>query len=109
MNMYLVPKLVAYNFPTDKFPTLKVRNIGETKDLQMWASAISNLASQDLITLDTEFEQWVREQIDGPLLLGERPVADGTQAPAPNDNKGGVRTNDPKQGQGNVGKGNNPQ
>jgi hypothetical protein len=109
MNMYLVPRLVAYNFPTDKFPTLKVRNIGETKDLQMWASAISNLASQNLITLDTEFEQWVREQIDGPLLLGERPVNADTTAPAPTDTKGGVRTNDPKQGQGNVPKGNNPQ
>jgi hypothetical protein len=89
---------------------LQVRNIGETKDLQMWASAIANLLSQEAITVDTEFEQWIREQIDGPLLLGERPAPAAEGTTAPNDgNKGGVRTNDAKQGQGNVPKSNNPQ
>jgi phage gp29-like protein len=108
MNMYLIPRLVAYNFVTDKFPKLKLRNIGETKDLQMWASAIANLIAQNAITVDEETEQWVREQIDAPELIGGRPVLDGQPAPA-SPQKGDVRTTDPKQGQGNVPKGTNPQ
>lgn len=70
-NLYVIPQLVAYNFKTDSFPQLKVRNIGETKDLQQWASAISALAAQNLITLDLETEQWVRSKIDAPLKLGD--------------------------------------
>jgi hypothetical protein len=73
-NMYVIPSLVAYNFNTDRFPQMKVRGIGEAKDLQMFAAAISNLAKQNVITLDTEFENWVREILDGPKLKGERPV-----------------------------------
>lgn len=71
-NLYVIPQLVAYNYPTDSFPQLRVRNIGETKDLQQWASALSNLAAQNLITLDIETEQWVRSKVDAPLKLGER-------------------------------------
>lgn len=71
MNLYLIPRLVAFNFDTGgSFPQLRVRNIGETKDTQMWASALANLASQNLLTLDFETEQWVREQIDAPFKLG---------------------------------------
>lgn len=85
-NLYVIPQLVAYNYNTDSFPQLKVRNIGETKDLQQWASGIANLAAQNLITLDLETEQWVRSRIDAPLKLGEK------QTPEANANatKGGV-------------------
>jgi hypothetical protein len=72
-NLYLVPKIVAYNFQTDKFPKLKVRNIGETKDFQQWAAAMSNLINQNAISVDLETEQWIREQADMPRKLGERP------------------------------------
>lgn len=89
-NYYLIPKLVSYNFDTDKFPKMRVRNIGETKDLQMWASAMANLAAQNLITLDLETEQWVRENIDAPDKLG------GKQTPEANGNGAG----------GGVGRGN---
>lgn len=69
-NLYCVPYLVGYNFNTDKFPKLSVRNIGETKDMQQWASAIANLIAQDAITPDIELEQWVRQVIDAPLKRG---------------------------------------
>lgn len=72
-NLYLVPKIVAYNFKTDKFPKLKARGIGETKDMQMWAAAHSNLVNQNAISVDLETEQWYREQLDMPRKLGERP------------------------------------
>jgi hypothetical protein len=97
-NLYLIPKLVAYNYDTAEFPKLRVRNIGEIKELQMWASALSNLISQNAVTVDYEFEQWVREQIDAPLKKG------GKQTPENNSGaiKGGVNTE--KDQRGNIGK-----
>jgi hypothetical protein len=70
INLYCVPFLVGYNFDTDHFPKLRVRNIGETKDMQQWASAISNLLAQHAITPDMETEQWIRTVIDAPLKRG---------------------------------------
>jgi hypothetical protein len=66
INMYMIPNLVAYNFKTDKFPQLRVRNIGETKDLQMFASGIANLVKTKAIQVDDEFEQWVRSSVQAP-------------------------------------------
>jgi hypothetical protein len=65
-NMYLVPELVVWNYPTKNFPKLKVRNIGETRDLQMLGSAIANLYAQGAITPDTDTENWVRRVFDMP-------------------------------------------
>lgn len=70
INLYCIPYLVGYNFNTTKFPRLRVRNIGETKDLQQWASAISNLKAQELITYTPQTEVWVRSIIDAPLTPG---------------------------------------
>lgn len=69
-NLYCVPYLVGYNFDTDHFPKLRVRNLGETKDLQQWASALSNLIAQNAVTPDIELEQWVRTVIDAPVKRG---------------------------------------
>jgi hypothetical protein len=68
INMYLIPELVAYNFPTDNFPKLSVRGVGEVKDLQMFSSALKNLLDSDAISLDEATEQWVRQQFDIPRL-----------------------------------------
>jgi len=57
---------------------MRVRNIGETKDLQQWAAAMANLAGQNLITLDVDTENWVRSKIDAPLKIG------GVQTPEAN-------------------------
>lgn len=72
-NQYVIPNLVAYNFKTDQFPKMKVRNIGEIKDFQMWASGFSNLVQQSVVTMDIETENFVRDFIDFPKKLGERP------------------------------------
>lgn len=93
MNLYLVPYLVGYNFTTDKFPKLRARNIGETKDLQQWASAIANLAAQGVVNYTPETESWVRKIIDAPLTPGT-PTDNST-----NNNKGDVTSqNDGNQG-----------
>lgn len=80
INLYVIPPLVAYNFQTDTFPQMKVRNVGEAKDLQMWASAMRNLIDVGAITCDEETEAWIRDQLDMPKLqtpwkpLTERPA-----------------------------------
>jgi len=71
MNLYLIPNLVAYNFDTDQFPQLKVRNVGEVKDLQMFAAALKNLRDANYISLDEATEDWVREQFDMPQFTGD--------------------------------------
>jgi len=76
INLYCVPYLVGYNFKTDKFPRLRVRNIGETKDMQQWASAMANLKAQGLINYTPETEEWVRSVIDAPLKPGTPAVED---------------------------------
>lgn len=79
-NLYVIPPLVAYNFNTTVFPQLKVRNVGEAKDLQMWAAAMRNLIDVGAITVDEETEAWIRDQMDMPKLqtpwvpLEERPA-----------------------------------
>ena len=70
INLYCVPYLVGYNFKSDKFPKLRARNLGETKDLQQWASAMANLKAQQLINYTPETETWVRSIIDAPLTPG---------------------------------------
>jgi hypothetical protein len=69
INMYLIPELVVWNFPTTNFPRLKVRNIGETRDLQMLGAALGNLLSQQGITMDDATEDWIREVFDMPSKI----------------------------------------
>jgi hypothetical protein len=69
MNMYLIPELVVYNFKTSNFPKLRVRNIGETRDLQMLGSALGNLYSQEALSTDLNTENWVRRVFDMPQKL----------------------------------------
>lgn len=71
INLYLIPNMVSYNFDTDQFPQLKARNVGEVKDLQMFAAALKNLKDADLISVDEETENWIREQFDMPQFTGE--------------------------------------
>lgn len=91
-NLYLIPKLVAYNFDTTELPLMKVRNVGETKDLQMWASAHANMIHEGAITVDEDTENYYRENLDMPYLLGMRPAPVKPAAPAStNGNKGSVK------------------
>ena len=80
-NLYLIPQLVAYNFDTDKFPKMEARGIGETRDLQQFAAGLANLAANNLITLDTPTENWVRKQFDMPAKEGEWTPSAGATSP----------------------------
>lgn len=72
INMYLIPELVVWNYPTTNFPKLAVRNLGEARDLQMLGSALANLVAQDVVQMDDDTEQWVRNVFDMPLRTTPR-------------------------------------
>ena len=99
LNMFLIPKMVAYNFDTNRFPQLCVRNIGEVKDFQMWSAGIRNLMSANGITPDMPTEQFLRTVADMPLKTEPRPVAQENDA---------TGSRSPNGGAGNIDKGNNP-
>lgn len=101
-NLYLVPKLVGYNFNTSEFPKVRVRNIGETKDIQMWAAAHANLVTAKAITVDEDTENWYRENLDMPYLLGMRPVEDEEEEDHSGNGKGKVRPKGRQSGTGNA-------
>jgi hypothetical protein len=107
INMYVIPELVVWNFPTTNFPQLKVRNIGETRDLQMLASGLSNLVAQGVITMDEPTEAWARRTFDMPNsdpttrrapvnATADTPVAGVSTGPQKGSTKNGKAT-------GNVG------
>jgi phage gp29-like protein len=127
-NQDLVPELVVYNYKTTNFPQLKVRNIGETRDIQMLAAALANLIAQGGLTMDLPTEQWIRRTLDMPAkqageaeyapptkeviqVQGTQPATAGgnghtstTQVKETTPTKGNVLPQNPTKGQGNVGK-----
>jgi hypothetical protein len=97
INMYLIPELVVWNYPTTNFPKLQVRNIGETRDLQMFAAALANLYAQEVVTKgDPATEAWVRKVFDMPALASQpaTPTETPTQISTNGQTaqKGNVRT-----------------
>lgn len=91
INMYLIPELVVWNFPTNRFPKLQVRNIGETRDLQMLGSGISNLFSQNALSPSLATENWIRKVFDMPEITQEEFDAAQAAAVEGSAQKGGVK------------------
>lgn len=67
-NQHFIPQLVDYNFKVERYPTLKVRGIGEARDQQMVAAALRNLVSENIISVDDDLETYVRFLFDLPLV-----------------------------------------
>lgn len=67
INMYLIPELVVWNFPTNNFPKLRVRNIGETRDLQMLGSALAGMLHEGGFQMDDPLENYFRTLFDLPM------------------------------------------
>jgi hypothetical protein len=74
LNQFLIPNMVLYNFELDTIPQLKVRNIGQSRDLQQLAAALGNVVSNEIITNDLPTENWARALFDMPAKQGERPA-----------------------------------
>lgn len=106
INLYLIPNLVSYNFDTDQFPRLKVRNVGETRDLQMFAAALKNLKDSNLISVDEPTENWIREMMDMPQYTGVWTDPDTRPTMIEEILKGDVPANDGVAGSSGSGNGN---
>jgi len=115
-NMYLVPELVVWNYNTRSFPKVNVRNVGETRDLQMLGSALANLFAQGGLTPDIQTEDWIRAVFDmprkNPSEYVQPVIAPATSDAFPKDGpstnggtqKGNVNIRGNNSGQGNVGR-----
>lgn len=66
INQQVIPELVVYNYKTTNFPQLRVRNIGESQDLQRLASGLANMIAQGGVTMDLPTEQYFRKLFDLP-------------------------------------------
>jgi hypothetical protein len=86
-NMFLIPKLVNFNFETDVLPQMKVRNIGQARDMQQGAAALANLFHNNILTPDIETEQYIRKLFDIPLKKSK--VQTPIQSSSPVDTGGG--------------------
>lgn len=107
LNMYLIPKLVAYNFPTNRFPKLCVRNIGETRDMQAWSSMVKNLFESLGITPDLPTEQYLRRIADIPQKTEDRPepvvaTPPATDTTSTNPDGSPKKSHSPNGGAGNL-------
>ena len=66
INKYAIPRLVQWNFGTDKYPELHVRRLGDTTDWRTISFAMRNFSGMGALIPDERLEQWVREELDLP-------------------------------------------
>jgi hypothetical protein len=106
INTYIIPKLVLYNFDVDQFPKLKVRAIGQSRDLQQIAAGMANVFDKSIITPDLPTENWARELFDMPRKLGDRqtPVNNSSSTPVGNGSGKAANVSKEVKGQGNMGR-----
>jgi len=71
INKWAIPELINYNFDVEKYPTLKVRRIGDLTDMRALSIALRNLVEVGAITVDPELEKWLREYLDFPAPTSE--------------------------------------
>jgi hypothetical protein len=103
-NMFLIPNLVKWNFETDTVPLMRVRNIGQSRDLQQFASALANVFDKQVITPDLETEQWARKIFDMPLKTATEQTPTTVQGPPANGKADqGISGNGNKSNTSNVG------
>ena len=101
-NMYLIPKIIGYNFETFDYPKMRVRNIGEAREFQMWAAGLANLFSQEVLTPDEPTEQWVRKIADMPAKMEARPPSKAELAQQAKEDSADENENGNGNGKGNV-------
>lgn len=102
LNLYTIPRLTAYNFPTTRFPKLQVKNIGESKDNQQWSSMVKNLLESAGITPDLPLEQHLRKVADLPKKTEPRP--EPVNKANPDENPDIKKSTSNNGGAGNIGK-----
>jgi len=87
INKQIIPELVRYNWDTMKFPQLKVRQLGNTKEMRELSFVLRNLIGAQLVRLDDKTEAWIRDVIGAPPFdsATERPFDAPTSDDEPDD------------------------
>lgn len=68
MNAYVIPKIMEANFQRAGTPSLNARRIGEEGDWRTLSFAIRNLIGAGALIPDDDLEEFLREQMDLPLI-----------------------------------------
>ncbi len=67
INKHAIKQLVDMNFPgVTKYPTLRVRRIGEANELRTLSFAARNFIGAGVIEADDELERWTRDELGMP-------------------------------------------
>ena len=103
-NLYCIPKLVDYNFDVIRYPKLRVRGIGEARDLQMIAAGLRNLVSENIISVDDDTERYVRRIFDLPVRWDKKSARVNEQLLKPFTDPSGVPVPTARSGQPGGGK-----
>lgn len=66
-NQYVIPRLIRWNYDnTTDFPKLKVRGLGESRDIQQVSSGLERMVASRVITPDDTLERHIRNVFDLP-------------------------------------------
>ena len=67
INKHAIPQLMNMNFlGVTKYPTLRVRRIGEANELRTMSFAARNFIGSNIIQPDLPLEEWVRDELGMP-------------------------------------------
>lgn len=75
INRQVIPQLVAYNFPTDRWPRISVSDL-QGADITMVAQAIAALLAAGAIEADDQLEAHLRDLLGLPAKQAEDPAMD---------------------------------
>jgi hypothetical protein len=95
INKYAIPQLVNFNWDTEQlagYPRLRVRRLGDERDWRVLSFAMRNLVGANILRVDDRLEEWVREEMDMPMV-DEETVREVLTPQAP----GGARVGPPRQ------------
>jgi hypothetical protein len=69
INSYVIPNLVRYNYDVDRFPKLRYRGIGDSKDIQQVSAGLARLVEARILTPDAELEEKIRDDFGYPVTF----------------------------------------
>ena len=82
INKWAIPELVNLNFDgVSEYPQMRVRRIGDLTDLRAFSVALRNFVESNVVTPDSNLEEWLRDYTDLPIASQEavdRSVAERT-------------------------------
>jgi len=66
LNKYVIPQLVYWNWGVERYPSIRVRRLGDTTDWRTISFAMRNFAGMGALIPDEQLEEWIRGELDLP-------------------------------------------